>query len=142
MKKTVAYLSLLLPLLAPAASLAQSAPPSPAPGSASVKKASVVLTENDAEKKVRALPEFQQYAKKLAQQSGGTAKAQVFVDERVEVIGPSKYWAVAVTANESGKLQHWATFLVRLDAKEILVVDQEFGEMMSFKEWRIYVANQ
>jgi hypothetical protein len=141
MKKTVACLSLLLPLWASAFSFAQSTAPAgsvPAPA----KKAAVSLTENDAEKKVKALPEFLQYAKNLGQRSSGRAQAQVFVEEDTEDLGPNKYWQVTVVSNEDGSFKHWARFLVRLDGKEMLVVDLGVGEILSLKEWRTHVANR
>jgi hypoxanthine phosphoribosyltransferase len=83
---------------------------------------------------------FQHYAKELGQRAGG--QAQLFVEENVEAVGSHKYWSVTAVAKKGGKLEQWATFFVRLDGKEILVVDQVVGERMSLKDWRTRLAKK
>jgi hypothetical protein len=139
LKKTHVYLSLLLSLCG--ASVAFAEGPAPVLG-APAKKVSSSLSENDAAAKIRNLPEFKQFAKSLAQRFGGKAQAHVFVDEKFEMRGQNKYWSVTVLADNDNLQVHWATFLVRLDGKEVHVVDPGVGEMMSLRAWRTHLANK
>lgn len=98
------------------------------------------LTQTGAGEIILALPEFKAFVKSVRGTSDQKAQAQVSVEKNVEEIQNMKFWRVHGFVMRGDTPVQWVTFRVRLDGKEVDVLDPAVGEMITLQEWRQHLV--
>lgn len=96
------------------------------------------ITEDQAVEILDRLPEIRAWSAYIARQSHGKVHASFIAmpEEPVTLDNGQRYWSIGFFEDHPGYVHRWDTFMVRLDGKQIRVMDDLTDDLLTLKQWR------
>lgn len=102
-----------------------------------VREQAVILSKEEAQATLLALPELQAWSDQIARSSGGKAGGAVIEDNpQPRELNGKRYYQMSFVEDRAGQIRRRESFLVAHQGDDILVDDVDTDTLLSLQEWR------